>query len=90
VAQQIQFATAHAFYRPPWDAGLQAPGAAGSASACSAYGRGEGRLSVAGGAPPWRDKLLTIFNSPRVHFMRNVLAHACRSGRRVVSAFIER
>ncbi len=29
-----------------------------------------------------------FFNSPRVHFMRNVLAHAGRSGRRVVSAFI--
>lgn len=28
------------------------------------------------------------FNSPRVHFMRNVLAHAGKSGRRVVSAFI--
>jgi transposase-like protein len=29
-----------------------------------------------------------LFNSPRVHFMRNVLAHAGRQGRRVVSAFI--
>jgi transposase-like protein len=29
-----------------------------------------------------------FFNSPRVHFMRNLLAHAGRSGRRVVSAFI--
>ena|GEM_PF-5755997 len=29
-----------------------------------------------------------FFNSPRVHFMRNVLAHAGKSGRRVVSAFI--
>ncbi|BDA83974.1 hypothetical protein Sa4125_15160 [Aureimonas sp. SA4125] len=29
-----------------------------------------------------------MFNSPRVHFMRNVLAHAGKSGRRVVSAFI--
>jgi putative transposase len=29
-----------------------------------------------------------FFNDPRVHFMRNVLAHAGRSGRRVVSAFI--
>jgi transposase-like protein len=29
-----------------------------------------------------------FFNSPRVHFMRNALAHAGRSGRRVVSAFI--
>ena len=29
-----------------------------------------------------------FFNDPRVHFMRNALAHAGRSGRRVVSAFI--
>ncbi|MBB2755829.1 UNVERIFIED_ORG: transposase-like protein [Rhizobium aethiopicum] len=29
-----------------------------------------------------------LFNSPRIHFMRNVLAHAGKSGRRVVSAFI--
>src|SRR5215207_8250700 len=29
-----------------------------------------------------------FINSPRVHFMRNALAHAGRSGRRVVSAFI--
>jgi Transposase, Mutator family/Transposase DDE domain len=29
-----------------------------------------------------------FFNSPRVHFARNVLAYAGRSGRRVVSAFI--
>ncbi len=29
-----------------------------------------------------------FFNSPRVHFMRNVLAHAGRSGRRGVSAVI--
>ncbi len=29
-----------------------------------------------------------FFNSPRVHFMRNALAHAGKSGRRVVSAFI--
>jgi putative transposase len=29
-----------------------------------------------------------LFNSPRVHFMRNPLAHAGKSGRRVVSAFI--
>ena len=29
-----------------------------------------------------------FFNSPRVHFARNVLAHAGKSGRRVVSAFI--
>ncbi|GAB0120399.1 hypothetical protein Acid7E03_44710 [Acidisoma sp. 7E03] len=29
-----------------------------------------------------------IFNSPRVHFQRNVFAHAGKSGRRVVSAFI--
>ena len=29
-----------------------------------------------------------FFNDPRVHFMRNVLAHAGRQGRRVVSAFI--
>ncbi|CDX25007.1 transposase (fragment) [Mesorhizobium plurifarium] len=29
-----------------------------------------------------------FLNSPRVHFMRNVLAHAGKSGRRVVSAFI--
>ena len=29
-----------------------------------------------------------FFNRPRVHFMRNALAHAGRSGRRVVSAFI--
>ena len=29
-----------------------------------------------------------FFNGPRVHFMRNVLAHATKSGRRVVSAFI--
>ncbi len=29
-----------------------------------------------------------FFNSPRVHFMRNVLAHAGRQGRRVVAAFI--
>src|SRR5207253_10269368 len=29
-----------------------------------------------------------LFNSPRVHFMRNVLAHAGKSGRRVVAAFI--
>jgi transposase-like protein len=32
--------------------------------------------------------LSNFFNGPRVHFMRNVLAHAGRSGRRVVSAFI--
>jgi len=31
---------------------------------------------------------LGFFNRPRVHFMRNVLAHAGKSGRRVVSAFI--
>lgn len=30
----------------------------------------------------------TFFNSPRVHFMRNALAHAGKSGRRVVSAFM--
>ena len=30
----------------------------------------------------------TFFNGPRVHFMRNVLAHSGKSGRRVVSAFI--
>jgi hypothetical protein len=29
-----------------------------------------------------------FFNRPRVHFMRNALAHAGKSGRRVVSAFI--
>ena len=29
-----------------------------------------------------------FFNSPRVHLMRNALAHAGRSGRRVVSAFV--
>jgi transposase-like protein len=29
-----------------------------------------------------------FFNSPRVHFMRNALAHAGKSGRRVVSAFV--
>src|SRR5579859_1655881 len=29
-----------------------------------------------------------FFNDPRVHFMRNVLAHAGRQGRRVVAAFI--
>ena len=29
-----------------------------------------------------------FFNSPRVHFMRNALAHAGKSGRRVVAAFI--
>jgi len=29
-----------------------------------------------------------FFNDPRVHFMRNALAHAGKSGRRVVSAFI--
>jgi len=29
-----------------------------------------------------------FFNRPRVHVMRNVLAHAGKSGRRVVSAFI--
>src|SRR5512134_515620 len=29
-----------------------------------------------------------FFNSPRVHFMRNALAHAGKNGRRVVSAFI--
>jgi hypothetical protein len=28
-----------------------------------------------------------FFNSPRVHFMRNALAHARKNGRRVVSAF---
>ncbi len=31
---------------------------------------------------------VNFFNDPRVHFMRNVLAHAGRQGRRVVSAFI--
>ncbi len=35
---------------------------------------------------PSRDE--NFFNSPRVHFMRNVLAHAGRQGRRVVAAFI--
>ncbi|MCP1845693.1 transposase-like protein [Bradyrhizobium sp. USDA 4524] len=30
----------------------------------------------------------SFFNDPRVHFMRNALAHAGKSGRRVVSAFI--
>ena len=29
-----------------------------------------------------------FFNSPLVHFMRNLLAHAGRQGRRVVSAFV--
>ena len=29
-----------------------------------------------------------FFNSPRVHFMRNLLAHAGKQGRRVVSAFV--
>jgi transposase-like protein len=29
-----------------------------------------------------------FFNSPRVHFMRNALAHAGKRGRRVVSAFV--
>ena len=29
-----------------------------------------------------------FFNRPRVHFMRNALAHAGKSGRRVVSAFV--
>jgi hypothetical protein len=29
-----------------------------------------------------------FFNSPRVHFMRNALAHAGKQGRRVVAAFI--
>ena len=29
-----------------------------------------------------------FFNSPRVHFMRNLLAHAGKEGRRVVSAFV--
>ncbi|QND35841.1 hypothetical protein HB772_30085 (plasmid) [Sinorhizobium meliloti] len=29
-----------------------------------------------------------FFNSPRVHFMRNVLARAGKSRRRVVSVFI--
>ena len=38
----------------------------------------------------WRQRsyLSSFFNSPRVHFMRNALAHAGKSGRRVVSAFI--
>jgi hypothetical protein len=46
-------------------------------------------------APRHRESLATtesvagkFFNDPRVHFMRNVLAHAGKSGRRVVSAFI--
>src|SRR5688572_6704495 len=46
-------------------------------------------------ACPDRESLATtescvsgFFNDPRVHFMRNVLAHAGRQGRRVVSAFI--
>jgi hypothetical protein len=30
----------------------------------------------------------SFFNSPRVHFMRNVLARAGKQGRRVISAFI--
>ncbi len=34
-----------------------------------------------------RDKT-EFFNSPRVHFMRNLLAHAGKQGRRVVSAFV--
>ena len=34
-----------------------------------------------------RDKT-GFFNSPRIHFMRNLLAHAGRQGRRVVSAFV--
>jgi transposase-like protein len=29
-----------------------------------------------------------FFNGPRVHFMRNVLAHAGKHGRRIVAAFI--
>lgn len=37
---------------------------------------------------PLRVGRARFFNDPRVHFMRNVLAHAGRSGRRVVSAFI--
>jgi hypothetical protein len=35
-----------------------------------------------------RAQQIGFFNSPRVHFMRNVLAHAGKQGRRVVSAFI--
>ena len=29
-----------------------------------------------------------FFNSPHIHFMRNLLSHAGRQGRRVVSAFV--
>jgi hypothetical protein len=35
-----------------------------------------------------RPRRSAFFNSPRVHFMRNALAHAGKSGRRVVAAFI--
>lgn len=34
-------------------------------------------------------QLAFFFNDPRVHFMRNALAHAGKSGRRVVSAFLD-
>ena len=37
---------------------------------------------------PYRDAVRHFFNDPRVHTMRNALAHAGKSSRRVVSAFM--
>jgi Transposase, Mutator family len=46
------------------------------------------RLGEAQTRPGLEHAAVGFFNDPRVHFMRNVLAHAGRQGRRVVAAFI--
>jgi putative transposase len=46
------------------------------------------RLSIRESSGNTESVFSNCFNDPRVHFMRNVLAHAGRSGRRVVCVFI--
>jgi putative transposase len=46
------------------------------------------RLSIRRVVESTESVLSNFFNAPRVHFMRNALSHAGRSGRRVVSASI--
>ena len=54
-------------------------------------GRQNGRISGRTGRHHVRRSAhpgIEYFNNPRIHFMRNALAHAGKQGRRVVSAFI--
>ena len=59
-----------------------------SRSSSSRARRSSERHPITAAPPPDPDTETRFFNSPRVHFARNALAHAGRNGRRVVAAFI--